>query len=60
MKVIRYRLVFRDGSYTPWHPEKEKEELEDSAKFFRADIEVCEIDTSSGRISNIRLYKRGH
>lgn len=57
MKEIRYRLVFRDGSYTPWTREKEKESIEDSAKFFKADIEVCEVDTSSGKISNIRLYK---
>ena len=42
MKVIRYRLVFRDGSHSAWTSDKKS--IEESAKFFRARIEEWEVE----------------
>lgn len=42
MKVIRYRLVFRDGSHSAWTTDKER--ITKNAKFFGVDIEVWEVE----------------
>ena len=42
MKEIRYRLIFKDGSYSAWTTDKEQ--IVEDAKFFRADIEVWEVE----------------
>lgn len=42
MKEIRYRLRFRDGSHGAWTTDKEY--IEESARFFRAEIEIWEVE----------------
>ena len=42
MKEIRYRLIFKDGSHSAWSTDKEW--VVENAKFFRADIEVWEVE----------------
>lgn len=41
MTEIRYRLIFKDGSYGAWTTNKAK--AEENAKFFGARIEVWEV-----------------
>ena len=41
MAIIRYRLVFRNGSHGAWTTDKKA--IEESAKFFGAMIETWEV-----------------
>lgn len=40
--MTRYRLRFKDGSVSAWS--SNKEEVEENAKFFKAEIEVWVIE----------------
>lgn len=42
MTEIRYRLVFRDGSHSAWSTDLER--IQESAKFFRAEIEKWVVE----------------